>query len=103
MIKNILLVGIGGGIGSIARYLSQKWFADHYPAAFPWGTFGVNVAGCFLIGLFWGLTFRSFASNESWKLLLMTGLCGGKNKSWQFSFPIYSPAWSWGWQLPMQA
>lgn len=77
MIKNILLVGLGGAAGSIARYLSQKWFSDHYPASFPWGTFTVNVVGCFLIGLFWGLAFKSFASNEHWKLFLMTGICGG--------------------------
>ncbi len=71
------MVALGGGVGSIARYLCQKWFSDHYPHAFPWGTFVVNVTGCFLIGLFWGITFKSFASNENWKLLLMTGLCGG--------------------------
>jgi fluoride exporter len=77
MIKNILLVGLGGGLGSIARYLSQKWFAANYMQAFPWGTFAVNIIGCFFIGLFWGLSFKSFDSNESWKLFLMTGLCGG--------------------------
>jgi fluoride exporter len=77
MIKHILLVGLGGGAGSIARYLCQRWFINHYPSSFPWGTFTVNIAGCFLIGLFWGLAFRSFANTESWKLFLMTGLCGG--------------------------
>lgn len=77
MMKNILLVGLGGSIGSIARYLMQKWFASNYMQAFPWGTFAVNIIGCFLIGLFWGLNFKSFDNNESWKLFLMTGLCGG--------------------------
>ena len=77
MIKNILLVGLGGGIGSVARYLCQKWTQYNYPHAFPWGTFAVNITGCFAIGIFWGLAFRSFESNESWKLFLMTGLCGG--------------------------
>lgn len=77
MIKNILLVGLGGGIGSIVRYLCQRWFAISYPQPYPWATFGVNIVGCFLIGIFWGLTFKSFAANESWKLFLMTGLCGG--------------------------
>ncbi len=76
--KNILLIGIGGGLGSIARYLCQKGVALVYPHSFPWGTFAVNVIGCFLIGIFWGMSFRpSFAANESWKLFLMTGLCGG--------------------------
>ncbi|MEO7982731.1 MAG: fluoride efflux transporter CrcB [Bacteroidota bacterium] len=77
MIKNILLVGLGGGFGSIARYLCQKWYANTFPHTFPWGTFTVNISGCLLIGLFWGLSFRSFDSNENWKLFLMTGVCGG--------------------------
>ena len=77
MIKNILLIGLGGGIGSIARYLCQRWFAANYMSAFPWGTLAVNIAGCFAIGIFWGMTFKSFDNNESWKLFLMTGLCGG--------------------------
>ena len=77
MIKNILLVGLGGGIGSIARYLCQKWAYAIYPHHFPWGTFVVNIVGCFLIGIFWGMSFKSFNLNEDWKLFLMVGLCGG--------------------------
>jgi fluoride exporter len=82
MIKNILLVGLGGGAGSIARYLCQKWFAGHISSSFPWGTFSVNVTGCFLIGLFWAFLARPFENNQTlsaidWKLLLMTGVCGG--------------------------
>lgn len=77
MIKNVLLVGLGGGLGSIARYLCHRWFSAFYSQPFPLGTFVVNITGCFLIGLFWGLSFRSFTGNESWKLFLMTGLCGG--------------------------
>ena len=77
MIKNILLVGLGGGIGSIFRYLSQRLVYKIYPVHFPWGTLGINIIGCFLIGLFWGMSFRTFDTNENWKLFLMTGLCGG--------------------------
>ncbi|MEO7924394.1 MAG: fluoride efflux transporter CrcB [Chitinophagaceae bacterium] len=81
MIKNILLVGLGGGIGSIARYSIQRWFASNYSYTFPWGTFAVNITGCFLIGIFWGLSFSSFDNNAPMeiggKLFLMTGLCGG--------------------------
>lgn len=77
MIKNILLVGMGGGLGSIARYLAQRWAGSLVAPGFPWGTFAVNITGCFLIGIFWGLSFKSFETNEHWKLLLMTGLCGG--------------------------
>lgn len=77
MIKNILLIGLGGGLGSIARYLIQRWAYTVFSHPFPWGTFGVNVIGCLLIGIFWGISFKSFDENETWKLFLMTGLCGG--------------------------
>jgi CrcB protein len=77
MIKNILLVALGGSLGSVIRYLCQRWVALHYPQHFPYGTFAVNIAGCLLIGIFWGLTFKSFTENEHWKLFLMTGICGG--------------------------
>jgi CrcB protein len=77
MIRQVLLVGLGGGLGSIARFLCQRWAAYIYPNAFPWGTMAVNVLGSLLIGVFWGMSFKSFASNENWKLFLMTGICGG--------------------------
>lgn len=77
MIKNILLVGVGGGLGSIARYICQRWVSHYYPHHFPWGTFAVNIIGCFVIGIIWGISFRSFETNEQWKLFLMTGICGG--------------------------
>lgn len=77
ILKNILLVGVGGGLGSIGRYLIQRWQYAVYPHHFPWGTFSVNIFGCFLIGLIWGLSFRSFDDNEHWKLFLMSGICGG--------------------------
>jgi fluoride exporter len=77
MIKNIFLVGFGGGIGSMTRYLFQRWAFNIYPHHFPWGTFVVNIIGCLLIGIFWGISFKSFENNESWKLFLTVGLCGG--------------------------
>ncbi len=77
ILRNILLVAVAGGAGSVLRYLSQRWIQHIYPQPFPLGTFLVNIIGCLLIGLFWGITFRSFNNNESWKLFLMTGFCGG--------------------------
>ncbi len=77
MMRNLLLVALGGALGSAARYLCQRWVNYNWPHAFPWGTFSVNVAGCLAIGIFWGISFRHFDNNEQWKLFLMTGLCGG--------------------------
>lgn len=76
-LKNILLVGLGGAFGSISRYLGQKYLSQLYPNAFPIGTFFVNVLGCFLIGLFFGLAGRYEYFTPALRLLVMTGFCGG--------------------------
>lgn len=68
---NILLVGIGGGIGSILRYFLQRTLN----VSFPYGTLLVNIAGCLLIGLLWGIFTRHI--DEHRRLLLVTGFCGG--------------------------
>jgi len=77
MIKSFLIVGLGGGAGSMLRYAVQKIFTSQSAAAFPTGTLVVNISGCFLIGILWGIASRSLAWNEEMKLLLMTGFCGG--------------------------
>jgi len=77
MIKNFLIVGLGGASGSMLRYAVQKIFQVQTAAAFPTGTLLVNIAGCFLIGILWSLVSRSLTWNEEMKLLLMTGFCGG--------------------------
>ena len=77
MIKNILLVGLGGATGSILRFLCQKWIASFTSLSFPLGTFLVNITGCFLIGLFFSYGTKHEYFNYNMQLLLMTGLCGG--------------------------
>ncbi|HKC36444.1 MAG TPA: CrcB family protein, partial [Chitinophagaceae bacterium] len=59
MIKNFLIVGLGGGAGSMLRYAVQKIFQVQSTVAFPMGTLLVNIAGCFLIGILWSLVSRS--------------------------------------------
>lgn len=77
MIKNILLVGLGGAAGSILRFLCQKWVSSISNLSFPLGTFLVNVTGCFLIGIFFSLAAKHESFNYNTQVLLMTGLCGG--------------------------
>ena len=48
---NVLLVALGGAIGSVARYLAGAFIANRFDPGFPWGTFIVNVSGSFLIGV----------------------------------------------------
>jgi fluoride exporter len=77
MIKNILFVGLGGGAGSILRYLCQRWIYQVYPHPFPWGTFAVNIAGCFIIGILFAIAEKTSVLTPEWRLLLTTGFCGG--------------------------
>jgi CrcB protein len=76
MIRNILLVGIGGFIGSVSRYLTGLAFIE-LTHPFPYGTFIINILGSFLIGLVYGAADRSGYLNNWWVLFLATGFCGG--------------------------
>lgn len=77
MIKTLLLVGTGGFLGSISRFLASRFMQDNFPTAFPFGTFLVNVTGCFLIGLIYGFSERSALLTPGWKMFLAVGFCGG--------------------------
>jgi CrcB protein len=78
MLKELFWVGLGGGAGSILRYLTSKLVTWKIGAVnFPLATFIVNITGCFLIGLLIGLSLRNQVLSTSMKLLLITGFCGG--------------------------
>lgn len=75
--KMILLVGAGGFIGSVARFLSQQLIARYYPSSFPWGTLTVNILGCLIIGAVYALGEKGNILTPDIRLLLATGFCGG--------------------------
>ncbi|MGM5631173.1 fluoride efflux transporter CrcB [Apibacter raozihei] len=77
MIKNILVVGTGGAMGTILRYLISVYTSKHYSGDFPIATFFINITGCMLIGLFVGLAERNQLMNGEMRLFLITGFCGG--------------------------
>lgn len=72
MIKDLLLVGIGSGIGGICRYLISV-LMGYAHNGFPWGTFVANISGCLLIGILWGVTSRYHNISQAFTLLLMVG------------------------------
>jgi fluoride exporter len=77
MIRTLLLVGTGGFLGSISRFVTSRFMQNYFPSAFPFGTFFVNITGCFLIGLIYGFSERSSLLTSNWKLFLAVGFCGG--------------------------
>ena len=64
-------------MGSALRFLASKFVQDNMAGIFPYPTLAVNVLGCLLIGIFYGLSSRGNLGGDSAKLLLTTGLCGG--------------------------
>jgi CrcB protein len=77
MFKTLLLIGTGGFLGSISRFLASRIMQNNFPSTFPIGTFFVNIAGCLLIGLIYGFSDRSSLLSQGWKLFLAIGFCGG--------------------------
>ena len=74
MLKNALLVFIGGGFGSVLRYLISKYLNNVH---FPFGTFTVNILGSLLLGLILGLILKNENPSQPLNLLFAIGFCGG--------------------------
>lgn len=76
MIRTLLFIGAGSFLGGISRYLLSRLLQQD-TSSFPIGTFVVNVLGCFLIGLLYGLFERGNLLNNDVRLFLTAGFCGG--------------------------
>lgn len=77
MLKHILLIGTGGFIGSVARYLVSRLNTQVEWLSIPVGTLAVNVLGSFLIGFLIGVSEKSPVLTVELRMFLMVGLCGG--------------------------
>ncbi|MFK7834142.1 MAG: fluoride efflux transporter CrcB [Winogradskyella sp.] len=74
--KQILLVFLGGGFGSVLRFIISKWL-NNSENGIPYGTFAANIIGSLLIGIILGLAAKNETLSQSQTLLLATGFCGG--------------------------
>ena len=75
MVKDLITVGLGGAMGAMARYLAGQLAQRLLGTSFPWGTLAVNISGCFLIGLAYGLLQTAEASTP--RLFIIVGVLGG--------------------------
>jgi len=74
--KQLLLVFIGGGFGSVLRYIIGKYL-NNVESGIPYGTFAANILGSLLIGIILGLAAKNNTLSQNQTLLLATGFCGG--------------------------
>jgi fluoride exporter len=86
MSKLFWIVGFGGFLGSIARYVAGLLIPRTSTETFPMSTFLVNIFGSLLIGLFYGISSKNNWLNPEWRLFLTTGFCGGFTTFSTFSY-----------------
>lgn len=77
MLRTILLVGTGGFIGSVLRYLVQIIVEKNLSDTFPYGTMFANITGSFIIGVVFALSEKGNLINSEWRIFLAVGICGG--------------------------
>lgn len=83
----VFLIFIGGGLGSVARWLISSWIARSIGETFPWGTLLVNVSGSLVIGAVAALTGPEgrWLAPASFRQFFMIGVCGGYTTFSSFS------------------
>ena len=74
--QEIVVVGVGGFVGAVARYLLSALIHRNVDSGFPWGTFTVNIIGCFLIGCLMYLIENRLVVSDQMRLFLGIGVLG---------------------------
>ena len=77
MIRLLLIAGTGGFLGTVSRFLASRYLQNLILTSFPLGTFLVNITGCLLIGIFYGISDRGNVMTPEWRMFLTVGFCGG--------------------------
>jgi CrcB protein len=87
---NLLVIAIGGAVGSVSRYLLSSLLLRVTGAKFPLGTFVVNVIGCAIFGAIAGATSQRLTLSPETKLFLFVGILGGFTTFSSFAFESVS-------------
>lgn len=83
MLRNFLLVGLGGAAGSMLRFAAGLLIGSKN---FPWSTLLINIIGSLIIGIIMAYSARNEIFSANWKLFLATGICGGFTTFSAFSY-----------------
>jgi CrcB protein len=86
--QQLLIIFLGGGFGSICRYMISKLITQQFETTFPLGTLSVNIIGSFLIGAMLA-SIEKYQLDSLWAYLLVTGFCGGFTTFSTFAYENY--------------
>jgi CrcB protein len=89
MIAKLIAVTLGGGIGTLMRYLIFFYFERFHKSIFPWPTLLVNLTGALLIGFLWGYFDRVYVS-PGIRMFIFIGILGSFTTFSTFAFDILS-------------
>ncbi len=87
--QNVLAVFIGGGAGAVLRYLTGVFVLRYLSFSLPFATFAVNIIGCFILGFLYARFIDKPEINNSLKLALTAGFCGGLTTFSTFSLEMF--------------
>lgn len=88
----MILVGLGGAVGSMLRFLLHRTSMMLWGPAYPWGTFLANLGGCFVMGLAAALIMARLGGDPIFRHLVMIGFLGGLTTFSTFAFD-FSTLW----------
>jgi CrcB protein len=86
---DFILVGVGGFIGAIVRFIVSNSFGTRYNSKFPYGTLFINITGSFILGLFLGVAAHSIFSLELYRWFIAVGFCGGYTTFSTFTYETW--------------
>lgn len=95
LVRQCLVVGAGGFLGAIARYLVGTWINSRYSGLFPWATFVINITGSFLLGLMATLLMNRVLINPNWRLFVTIGFVGAYTTFSTFEYESAQLGSSW--------
>ena len=87
--QQYLMIALGGALGAIARYEVAARIQSRMVSAFPWGTFVVNVSGCFIMGLVTTILAEKVGLHQNWRFLVPIGFIGAYTTFSTFELETY--------------